>query len=153
MRESVMCGGGGVSLNKEPRRVRPLAATSPGHQPPDVESVLEILKLLHELWTLSQTLTRLQTMSEAGRMWLSSFTGQEEDNIQILPLKLSPTLGQWCGQIITSVYIHVISKQVDIRVLPSFWEIIIVKCQMNECFKVQALLSFTGPYLALLSLT
>ena len=59
----------------------------------------------------------LQTMSEAGRMWLSSFTGQEEDNIQILPLKLSPTLGQWCGQIITSVYIHVISKQVDIRVL------------------------------------
>ena len=58
----------------------------------------------------------LQTMSEAGRMWLSSFTGQEEDNIQILPLKLSPTLGQWCGQIITSVYIHVISKQVDIRV-------------------------------------
>ena len=55
-------------------------------------------------------------MSEAGRMWLSSFTGQEEDNIQILPLKLSPTLGQWCGQIITSVYIHVISKQVDIRV-------------------------------------
>ena len=54
----------------------------------------------------------LQTMSEAGRMWLSSFTGQEEDNIQILPLKLSPTLGQWCGQIITSVYIHVISKQV-----------------------------------------
>ena len=64
-------------------------------------------------WTMAyydlasmSALRLLQTMSEAGRMWLSSFTGQEEDNIQILPLKLSPTLGQWCGQIITSVYIY-----------------------------------------------
>ena len=80
--------------------------------------------------TSMSALRLLQTMSEAGRMWLSSFTGQEEDNIQILPLKLSPTLGQWCGQIITSVYIHVISKQVDIRV--SLMRSVIIISQILE---------------------